>query len=430
MGNRYIITDCSAAGLPPVYEIRGVGVAIWTMLERGASTADELVDGVMAQYEIDDRHQALDDVTAFLDELTHANLLQGWRQPRKTNEAPSSSLHPIDYDSFLDSVSYSYILGCQVELTYKCNIRCVHCYAEAPSRTHSRAEFTVEELAKLMDDLKDAGCLILGLTGGEPLTRPDLSDILQEAAKRHFSIRLLTNGTALNPKIVADLQQLPVRSVEVSVFASSPSEHDSVAGVPGAYEKTMRGIRLLTDAGVKTCLRHVVVGRNAQWSHELRAMAETLGATYLNTCGFLHPSVYGSRHFMNLLPPIEDIKQLVTSGIIPVPYGPEDCSPARLRCAVTPFGDVKPCELLPITFGNVKQEHIIRIWQSEAMNEFRKEARKKDPDCVGCTASQQCLRCPAGSYLATGSLTKPIPFVCNLAEIFREQAAAGGADRR
>ena len=99
------------------------------------------------------------------------------------------------------------------EITYRCNLRCSHCYQTGAS---GEKELTTEEIYSALDELADLGCLYLTFTGGEILLREDLFDIAKYARKKEFAIRLFTNGTLIDEKVADKIKNLSPLSVEIS----------------------------------------------------------------------------------------------------------------------------------------------------------------------------------------------------------------------
>src|SRR5437868_14362963 len=110
-----------------------------------------------------------------------------------------------------------------LELTYRCNVRCVHCYLAGQER-----EMTLPELLPVLDDLADAGCLILTLSGGEVLLRKDFFEIAGAARARGFALRIFTNATMVTPRIADRIAALDPVVGETSLLGGDAATHDGV----------------------------------------------------------------------------------------------------------------------------------------------------------------------------------------------------------
>jgi len=136
------------------------------------------------------------------------------------------------------------------EITYRCNLRCAHCYQTGTSgdKASGDKELTTEEIYSALDELADLACLYLTLTGGEILLRDDFFDIAKYARKKEFAIRLFTNGTLIDEKIADKIKILSPLSVEISLYGMDRLVHEDITKIPGSHEKTTnnrRSVRIL-----------------------------------------------------------------------------------------------------------------------------------------------------------------------------------------
>jgi 12,18-didecarboxysiroheme deacetylase len=145
--------------------------------------------------------------------------------------------------------------------TRRCNLRCVHCYSESRDRDYA-GELTGEEARRLIDDLADFGAPVLLFSGGEPLLRPDLFDLIAYATGRGLRAVISTNGTLIDEATVGRLRDAGLAYVGVSLDGLG-EVNDRFRGVPGAFGRALAGIRRCRDAGVKVGLRFTITRRNA-----------------------------------------------------------------------------------------------------------------------------------------------------------------------
>jgi MoaA/NifB/PqqE/SkfB family radical SAM enzyme len=176
-----------------------------------------------------------------------------------------------------------------LELTLNCNIRCLHCYnldrdepggaacgsAHAPD---ARPELSLPEILSLMGDLRAAGCLFLGLTGGEVLTYPHLWAVMDRARELNLAVQLLTNGTMLRPGVAARLAGYRnLLGVSVSLYGATADVHDGVTQIGGSWKRTWEGVERMRAAGVAVRLKFIVMRPNAHQTAEVRAQADARG---------------------------------------------------------------------------------------------------------------------------------------------------------
>ncbi|MCP4715483.1 MAG: radical SAM protein, partial [Deltaproteobacteria bacterium] len=144
-----------------------------------------------------------------------------------------------------------------LELTRRCNLACRHCYNNLPlhDQPARRNELSTAELRRVLDELADAGCLWLLLTGGEPFARSDILDIYSAARDKGFIITLFTNATLISEQIADTLAARPPFSIEVTLYGATEKTYERITGVPGSYERCLRGIRLLQSRGLPLKLK-------------------------------------------------------------------------------------------------------------------------------------------------------------------------------
>lgn len=152
--------------------------------------------------------------------------------------------------------------------TKQCNLACAHCYAASDSNP-APAELTTREARAMIDDLAAFGCPVLLFSGGEPLMRRDLVELIDYA--RHAGLRTVvsTNGTLLTDRMVAALCEVSVGYVGISLDAPTPEANDRFRGVTGAFDKALAGIRRCIGAGIKVGLRFTAHRGNADAVEEV-----------------------------------------------------------------------------------------------------------------------------------------------------------------
>ncbi len=146
-------------------------------------------------------------------------------------------------------------------VTRRCNLKCVHCYAGSRNIRY-KDELTTEEGKALIRDLADFGSPVLLLSGGEPLMREDLPELAQEAVDRGMRVVISTNGTLITEKTAAVYRKIGLSYVGVSLDGTRET-HDRFRGVKGAFDSTLRGIRICRDAGIKVGIRFTMNRQNA-----------------------------------------------------------------------------------------------------------------------------------------------------------------------
>lgn len=174
-------------------------------------------------------------------------------------------------------------------LTKQCNLYCDHCYASADSDV-APGELSTTEGKRLLDDLADYGVPVVLFSGGEPLVRDDLADLVSYAADRGLRPVLSTNGTLITPEKARELREAGLQYAGVSVDGM-PERNDRFRGQEGAFDAAVRGIEACLDAGLKTGLRYTITEQNVQ---DLDDVVELLHDVGVDRFCFYHLD-YGGR---------------------------------------------------------------------------------------------------------------------------------------
>src|SRR5580658_413061 len=126
-------------------------------------------------------------------------------------------------------------ISVQLDLTYRCNERCVHCYLDHDDH----GEMTTAEIKSLLDQMADAGVFYLTISGGEILMRRDFFEILEHARARTFCIKLKTNGVLIREKEAKRLRELGVERVQISIYSHRAEVHDAITKMPGSLQQSV-----------------------------------------------------------------------------------------------------------------------------------------------------------------------------------------------
>src|SRR6478672_1312869 len=165
-------------------------------------------------------------------------------------------------------------LGVQLDLTYRCNERCVHCYLDHDDH----GEMTTAEIKHLLDEMADAGVFILTLSGGEIFLRKDFFEILEYARYQlHFCVKLKTNAIMIREREAARIREIGVESVQISIYSHRPEVHDAITLVPGSLQRSLDAARFLKSQGLRVIFANVLMVHNLQDYRGVRQLAEEMG---------------------------------------------------------------------------------------------------------------------------------------------------------
>jgi radical SAM protein with 4Fe4S-binding SPASM domain len=310
----------------------------------------------------------------------------------------------------------------QLDLTYRCNEQCVHCYLDH----HDHGEMTTAEIKHLLHEMADAGVFILTLSGGEIFLRKDFFEILECARSLTFCIKLKTNAVLIREAQAARLRDLGVESIQVSIYSHRPEVHDAITKVPGSLRRSIKAIRFLKSQGLKVVMANVLMTENMLDHHSVRALAEEIGADY-TLDPTVTPMMDGDRSTLDLNVGEATLHSLfrdesyignAADFCAPPPAPTEDsmnslpCSAGHTACYVSPYGEFYPCVQFPLSCGNVRQQRFIDIWRnSEQLKEVRSIRLRDLSSCSQCAHGSSCTRCPGLAFME-GNMRGPSTADC------------------
>jgi radical SAM protein with 4Fe4S-binding SPASM domain len=301
-------------------------------------------------------------------------------------------------------------LSVQLDLTYRCNERCVHCYLDHDDH----GEMTTGEIKKLLDELASAGVFILTLSGGEIMLRKDFFELLEYARRLTFCVKLKTNAILIRQPEAERIRALGVDSIQVSIYSHRPEVHDAITKVPGSLTRSLDAIRFLKARGLKVIVASVLMLQNSRDYPGVRSLAAELGVSFTFD-PTVTPKMDGDRSILSLnvgdavlkdlfrdSALVGDVEQFCALPATADADILEDvpCSAGHTACYVSPYGDVYPCVQFPLPSGNVRRSRFLDIWKhSEALNDVRSIRLRDLPTCSDCVHVSACTRCPGLAYM-------------------------------
>ncbi len=313
------------------------------------------------------------------------------------------------------------------ELTYRCNLNCVQCYCNlSPNDHEARArELDLIEIRDIIDQIAQEGCLWLLLTGGEPLLRPDFVEIYAHAKRAGMLLMLFTNGTLLNAETADYLAEWPPRKVEITLHGVTRETFESVARVPGSYDRCMSGIELLLERDVPLSLKTTVTELNKHELWDTKEYVEKLGVDY-RFDAMLIPRLDGSRQPCEVRLSPEELVQLdvedserwrelekLSEELWGASRGDKlyVCGAGDRSFHVDPYGRLGVCIVNRAHTYNLRGDSFRAAW-TEFIPAVRSLKTEQADGCRICPAVALCGQCPAWSYLEHGDLETPVEYVC------------------
>lgn len=308
-----------------------------------------------------------------------------------------------------------------LELTYRCNFHCVHCYCVVdPARTPE--ELSTAEWKDVLDQLAAGGGVSVSFTGGDPFVRRDFLEIAEHARARRFVVRILTNASFLTEKVADRVAALKPANVSISLYGATRESYEAVTGKGDFYDRSIEGIRRLKARGVRMQLKFPMLRENFHERQAMIAFARELGIPS-RIDAEIGPKDDGDPAPLAHALDDAQLETFVREFAGPLPkaerFGEHDrlCRPGAASLAVGPFGDVFPCMQIKTTMGNLRDRPFREIWEkSEALAEVRALRAGEFDGCNACSHFGPCKPCPGLSLVEQGSLTAPTPTTCRITE--------------
>lgn len=308
------------------------------------------------------------------------------------------------------------------ETTLDCNAKCVHCYSDAVFGK-GKEYWPLAEAIDLIDQIADAGVIILALSGGEVLMRRDWEKLVAHGVMRGLRMTMATNGRKVTSRTAARLAALGIWNVSVSIDGASPAMHDAIRGIPGLFSAACRAVRHLVEAGIRVTVNYTPMKPNLADAEAMIELAWRLGAAKINMTEY----VYTSRGGVDLMPSATELGCLLDrwqtaanawQDRIVVDWhdcrvglmlkGEEaaryrGCGAGYTHCRITVDGDVTPCVVLPTVAGNLRESRFADIWhKSPILERIRSRDSIVEGNCADCEHKARCGGCRAVSQACFG----------------------------
>jgi PqqA peptide cyclase len=323
--------------------------------------------------------------------------------------------------------------GLLAELTYGCPLHCPYCSNPLELAAY-RDELATQEWLRVLAEARDLGVLQLHLSGGEPLLRRDLAEIVRTASELGLYTNLITSALGLTPRRAGQLRTAGLDHVQISVQADEAALSDRLAGTP-SFERKLSAARLVKQLGWPLTLNVVLHRQNLDRVDRILDLAEELGADRVELA---NTQYYGwaLRNRAGLLPSraqVERAEVLVRAArerlagrmeiiyVLPDYYSryPKPCMGGwgRRQLTVVPNGDVLPCpaaHTLPLPRASVREHSLAWIWEeSPLFRSFRGTDWMSDP-CRSCPRREVDFGgCRCQAFQLTGDAARTDP-VCHL----------------
>ena len=335
-------------------------------------------------------------------------------------------------------------LSFDLEITARCNLDCRHCYINLPAGDSlaREQELTLEEINRIADQAVEMGAMWCLITGGEPLLRPDFSDIYLALKRKGLLVTLFTNATLVRPEHARLFRRYPPRDLEVTVYGATRETYEKVTRRAGSFAAFQHGLGLLLETGIPVRLKAMALRSNVHEMAEIARFCRAHTKDYFRFDPWLHLRYDGDpRRNAEIkaerLSPDEIVQleqndperfQALHKGcdafIMPDRLHADCghlfyCATGNTSFCVSSDGKFRLCSSLwaPGTVYDLRAGRLREAWEElvprvRQLSSERQEFRER---CRRCPIVNLCLWCPAHAYLETGELDAWVAYFCQVA---------------
>ena len=340
-------------------------------------------------------------------------------------------------------------------LTYRCNLACEHCYLDAggtplvgSENFADRSELGTEECFRVIDEIAAFApeCVTI-LTGGEPLLRRDILEIVRRASERGLWVVVGTNGVSITENLAKRLAEAGARGLSLSLDALDPDTHDRFRRVRGAWRNTVEGAAILNRTGLPFIVQTTAGSHNigeleaiADFAHDRLAakvwnlyflvptgrgqfVSDITPAQYDEVLASLYriQGKYERRMLVNAKCAPHYVKTTLEHGVLPARTysdGAGGCPAGTHYMGIRPNGDVTPCPYLPVFAGTLRSASLASLWTSSELFTGIRRRNALGGRCGGCEMNGLCGGCRARAYGMTGDLMAEDPLCTHVPGTF------------
>ena len=411
------------------------GTVFLCALSREPQTLDELAEKIIKSFVDVDKETIKKDAEEFYETLIEDGfIIKGETKeeldakdtgftynavlPKTEREDFTPTIQRADSDTqeFLEKhfKDKPHLTSFQIELTSRCNERCVHCYIPHDLKLY---DITEEMYYSTLEQLSKMGVLSVTLSGGECMLHPKFKEFLRAAKKYDFYVNILSNLTRLDDEIIKIMKEGNVSSVQVSLYSMIPEHHDAITTVKGSFEKTKNSILRLIENDLPVHVSCPTMKGNKndfgdvmKWCHEHKIRAQT---DYIMMAEFNHETS-NLAHRLSVEEAGEVIRQISFGDedyqkAIMAPDFVENCNKAQFNperrlcgvgissCCMVANGNVYPCAgWQEMVLGNLNEDTLQNIWDNSEKIKWLRSLKMKDlgnGECCKCDKAAFCAPC-------------------------------------
>ena len=327
----------------------------------------------------------------------------------------------------------------KIDLTYRCNNNCRHCWLRVPVNSpQKKEELAVAQIKEIVNEARRMGCRRWSISGGEPLLRPDFPEIFDYLTRRFNSYSINTNGTLITPKIAKLLAKKGVKMV--ALYGASAQIHDHITRTPGSFEATMRGLRYLKEAGAGFIVQIIPMKDNYHQFQDMVKLSRRVSKYYRIGAAWLFLSACGDAErnkeiTRQRLPPEKVVELDKPDLFYDDRMNGEDpecrmisengrllssCINLRRDFHIDPYGQMTFCSFIkhPDLRYNLIKGSFKDCWDKfipslAAKVKITEEYKK---NCGSCDLRKDCRFCPVYGYLESRDFNHKVEYLCSVAK--------------
>jgi radical SAM protein with 4Fe4S-binding SPASM domain len=407
------------------------GSVFLAALSRQPQTIDELAEKIAMSFTGVDIHTIKQDAIEFYQMLEEGGFIISGLTPEELDKkdtrfsykdsksetiekksAPGTG--PIDKTSqdYLEEYfkNHPHLVSMQIEITSRCNERCVHCYIPHQNKLYDMDESL---FYSVLDQCREMGVLDLTLSGGEPMCHPHFADFLRKLREYDFTVAILSNLTMLNDEILTVMKEQHSFDVQTSLYSMNPDIHDSITQLPGSFYKTRDAILRLIDNDIPVHISCPTMKQNKncyadvlEWAHDRKIKTSTdyimmamCDHTDSNLDNRLSIEEVG-KVIGSIIERNKDYQKEVSRpdfAILEQRDRSDDrlCGVCIAKICMVENGNVHPCPgWYNYLCGNVRETSLKDIWDNSPKVKYLRGLRRKDiPECLDCPDRGFCAMC-------------------------------------
>jgi MoaA/NifB/PqqE/SkfB family radical SAM enzyme len=328
----------------------------------------------------------------------------------------------------------------KIDLTYRCNNNCRHCWLRIPENSPEREnELSFREIRSIVDEARKMGCRKWSISGGEPMLRPDFAEIFYYITTKSFSYSLNTNGTLITPKIASLMKRKG--SKMIALYGATAEVHDHITRNPGSFEATMQGFAYLKEAGAGFIVQLIPMKDNFHQFKAMVSLAKSLSPHWKIGAPWLWLSASGdSERNKEIIRQRLEPREAIKLDEPDLSFGDRmegeennrycelkrdnhffsSCIDARRDFHIDPYGQMTFCCFIkdPALRYDIRSGTFEECWEKfiPSLADRVKITNEYQENCGSCKFVKDCRWCPVYGYLEHGRFSAKVDYLCAVAK--------------